>query len=57
MTPTKALSRAELASKYGVHVTTLYRYLKRAGIEFSRYQKILMPADLEKIKAALGPWE
>lgn len=49
------LSKDELAKKYGIHRTTLYRYLKTVpGLVLKRNQKVLFPAQLKLIIQHLG---
>lgn len=49
----KALTRKELAEYYGVNVKTIWRWLKRAGVEVKKNSRIT-PRELTAIVAVLG---
>lgn len=53
----QTLTRAQLASKYSVHVSTLARWIKKYGIDIPKWQKVLRPADLKKIVEVIGEYE
>lgn len=51
------LTRAELANLYGIHVSTLARWIKKYKLAVDPCKKVLTPADLKIITDKLGPYQ
>ena len=52
----KAYTKSQLAEKYGVHYTTLKRWLSTVpGLNLIPGQRILTPAQVELVLRHLGP--
>jgi hypothetical protein len=51
-----AMSRKQLADKYGISDKTLNRRLKLHKLNFG-YVRVLLPKQIKEVIDALGPWE